>query len=181
MESWKAHRTPREFDARRSKSPIATIGRRKCPSHRSMKPEESSFSIQEEDDMVSEAFVAAPVKTLVEVLKDSESFTPWQDRVKKFPMTKVEYGTFTYRASAQARAAFWSMAITLLLGFAITQTSNLTTNKNRRRKKTELCVKACLAIVSDALKDVDFIMNRALTSEDGPRAPRKTRKYKTRK
>lgn len=140
-----------------------------------------NIEILEEEDAVSQAFVELPVRTLPGLLEDAESFVPPSETLKKPPITVLEYGSFKFNAYGAARTAFWSLALALLLGFVITRTTNVTTNRRRRRRKTELCVSACLKIVGDAAEDIDFIFNRALESEDGARAPRKTRKYKTRR
>ncbi len=142
---------------------------------------QSDVAIMEEDDAVSEAFVIAPVESIKDTLTKAESRIPAVDAMKAVPKAVLyETGSFTFRAHPAAIAAFWSLAITLLLGFAITQTRNLTTNKNRRRKKTEICVRKCTLIVQDAMQDIEFATNRALETDDERRS-RKNRKYKTRR
>ena len=89
----------------------------------------------------------------------------------KFPGT---IGKITITVKAFTAAFLWEMALTLALAELSTLTQTTTETKKRHRvKRNYVCLSACLGILQAAKKDLDFMSNRALETDNGKRTKRK--------
>ena len=140
--------------------------------------------IELEESIFSDTDYQRLLKKAEEIADDADSFVPQSDRWRKPPRVKLTYGTFTFTLYAAATAAFWALAVPLFLGWTMTNTSNFTTRKDRRRRRTELCVRQCMTIIQNGFEELDYIDHRALEAPDEvsgkPKTRRKKRKFRSR-
>lgn len=97
---------------------------------------------------------------------------------KPLPKTKILWGSTSYTAFRGFGAACAALAMVAALAQVIQAIRNYTPPATRRKRRTYLCVGACLGIITAAREDVGIMENRALETEDTAR--RKARKFDSR-